>query len=75
LRAADKPAVTWGSHATATSVALSRDDRLINHVSETGTGSRQRAMSKDEKEELCRAFLAWQRKQVIDNKRDQSTLR
>jgi len=65
---------------------LSLDYRVINHVSKSGTNSRaiseaakspdarERTMSKSEREELYRDFLAWQRKQVINEMRDQSTL-
>jgi hypothetical protein len=62
---------------------LSLDYRVINHVSKTGTDprtisqaakrseGRERAMSNGEKEELYREFLVWQRRQVINDMRDQ----
>jgi len=66
---------------------LSLDYRVINHASKTGTTprtssqttkgpeSQARTMSKDEKEELYHAFLVWQRRQVINEMRDQSAIR
>ena len=66
---------------------LSLDYRVTNHASKTGTapGSGSPAskgpqghggsMSKEEKEELYRAFLVWQRRQVINEMRDPSTIR
>lgn len=65
---------------------LSLDYRVINHASKSGTNTRaiseaaknpdtrEQAMSRSQKEELYRAFLVWQRKQVINEMRDQSTL-
>jgi hypothetical protein len=61
---------------------LSLDYRIINHASKIGTDprtssraakrpeGRERTMSKDEKEELYRQFLIWQRRQVINDMRD-----
>jgi len=58
---------------------LSLDYRVINHASKIGTDrgtisqtakrpeGRERTMSKDEKEQLYRQFLAWQRRQVIND--------
>ena len=65
---------------------LSLDYRLTNHASKTSTDPRTvspaskgpqghgRTMSKEEKEELYRAFLVWQRRQVIDDMRDRSAI-
>lgn len=65
---------------------LSLDYRVINHVSKAGTDprtisqgpkkadGRERPMSKNQKDELYQAFLVWQRKRVINNLLDQSTV-
>jgi hypothetical protein len=87
-RAADKPAIASGPDATVLQLPsrppLSLDYRVVNHVSKTGSShapttkrpeGRDRVMSKDEKQELYRAFLVWQKRQVIFNMRDQSTSR
>ena len=66
---------------------LSLDYRVTNHASKTsadtgtvspaskGSQGHGRTMSKEEKEELYRAFLAWQRRQVINDMRDRSRIR
>jgi hypothetical protein len=66
---------------------LSLDYRVTNHASKTGIApgpgspaskgpqDRGRTMSKEEREELYRAFLVWQRRQVINEMRDQSAIR
>jgi hypothetical protein len=85
--AAQKTGAAVGSHISASPprlrAPLSLDYRVINHASKTGTDprtisqaakrpeGRERTMSKDEKEELYRPFLVWQRRQVINNIRDQ----
>ena len=85
--AAQKTGAAVGSHISASPprprAPLSLDYRVINHASRTGTDprtisqaakrpeGRKRTMSKDEKEELYRQFLVWQRRQVIDDMRDQ----
>ena len=84
---AQKTGGAVGSHVAASPprprAPLSLDYRVINHASKTGTDprtisqaakrpeGRERTMSKDQKEELYREFLAWQRRQVIDDMRDQ----
>jgi hypothetical protein len=84
--AAQKTGAAVGSHVSAPPrprAPLSLDYRVINHASKTGTDprsisqaakrpeGRERTMSKDEKEELYRQFLVWQRRQVINDMRDQ----
>jgi hypothetical protein len=66
---------------------LSLDYRVTKHASKTSTDAGRasppgkgpqghgRTMSKEEKEELYRAFLVWQRKQVINDMRDRSAIR
>jgi hypothetical protein len=66
---------------------LSLDYRVTNHASKTGADPETvspaskgpqhhgRTMSKEEKEELYRAFLVWQRRQVINELRDRSAIR
>ena len=64
---------------------LSLDYHVVNRGSKSGTDPRSasqaakkpegRKMSANEKEALYQEFLVWQRKQVIDDMRDQSTLR
>jgi hypothetical protein len=68
-------------------VPLSLDYRITNHASKSSTDpgtvspaskgpqGHGRTMSKEEKAELYRAFLAWQRRQVINDMRDQSAIR
>jgi hypothetical protein len=84
--AAHKTGVAAGSHAAASPqrsrAPLSLDYRVINHTSAAGADprtisqaakrpeGRERTMSKDEKEELYRKFLVWQRTQVINDMRD-----
>jgi len=84
--AGHKTGVATGSHAAASPqrprAPLSLDYRVINHVSKAGTdprtisqaakppGGRERTMSKDEKEELYREFLVWQKAQGINDMRD-----
>ena len=85
--AAQKTGGAVGSHVGTSPprprAPLSLDYRVINHASKTGTDpraisqtakrpeGRERTMSKDEKEQLYRQFLAWQRRQVINDMRDQ----
>jgi hypothetical protein len=85
--AAEGPPSPGRSHAAASPppprAPLSLDYRVINHASKTGTDPRTRSqttkspdgrektMSEDEREQLYRAFLVWQRKQVINNMRAQ----
>jgi hypothetical protein len=85
--AAQKTGGVVGSHVSASPLRsqapLSLDYRVINHAHKTGTDphtmsqaakrpeGRERTMSKDEKEELYRQFLVWQRRQVINDMRDQ----
>ena len=85
--AAQKTGGAVGSHVATSPprprAPLSLDYRVINHASKTGTDpraisqtakrpeGRERTMSKDEKEQLYRQFLAWQRRQVINDMRDQ----
>jgi hypothetical protein len=89
--AAQKPNAPVGLPARAPQrkpgAPLSLDYRVTNHASKTGadreTVSRAskapqghgRTMSKEKKEELYRAFLVWQRRQVINEMRDQSAIR
>jgi len=89
--AAQKPNAPVGSAAPAPQrqprAPLSLDYRAANHASKTGTDPRSgspaskgpqghgQTMSKEEKEELYRAFLVWQRRQVINEMRDQSAIR
>jgi hypothetical protein len=66
---------------------LSLDYRVTNHGSKTGADRETvspaskapqghgRTMSKEKKEELYRAFLVWQRRQVINEMRDQPAIR
>jgi hypothetical protein len=83
--ATQKPSAPAGTRVPASQrkprAPLSLDYRVINHTSKPGTNprtsspatkgpeGRARTMSKDEKEELYRAFLAWQRRQVINEMR------
>ena len=85
--AAQKTGGAVGSHVATSPprprAPLSLDYRVINHASKTGTDrgtisqtakrpeGRERAMSNGEKEELYREFLVWQRRQVINDMRDQ----
>lgn len=59
---------------------LSLDYRVTNHASKTVAGNKGlqghgQVMSKEEKEELYRAFLVWHRRQVINEMRDRSSIR
>ena len=80
--AAEKPNVPAGSPLAASQsrprAPLSLDYRVLNRASKTGAQAAKRpegqekTMSKNEKEELYREFLAWQRRQVILDMRNQA---
>ena len=85
--AAHKTGVAAGSHAAASPqrprAPLSLDYRVINHTSAARADprtisqaakrseGREQTMSKDERDELYREFLVWQRTQVVNGMRDQ----